>query len=287
MTKTKDLDIIGPIVGIMLIALLISMLAPSEEEPEEARLKGYVRNTKGDPISGVELKIGEAGYTTSDDGYYEFTDLTPGTVILEVVNAEDLGYEYKPPISVNLTAGDNVKDIVLTTPALETKANLCGVVRNYTTLDLIGGVVITLNSHETTTNIYGLYSFHNIEPGDYTLTVSKSGFDTKTINITLVAGDNTQDIMLVPEGVPAAEFEVSDLTIDPTQVSVGEQVNIGVSVTNVGDAEGTYTVNCDISPSTYTIMEVAPAITIPLDAILNTMIIVMLMSTSARILKEL
>jgi PGF-pre-PGF domain-containing protein len=45
---------------------------------------------------------------------------------------------------------------------------------------------------------------------------------------------------------PAA-FTVSALTISPSQVSVGEDVSISVTVTNTGDLAGTYTVTLEIN----------------------------------------
>lgn len=276
---TEDFEL-GPIMGMMMAVMMAAMMMAILPQPvvaETANLSGHIRDTEGDPVDGAQLSLNSLLYTTGSNGYYEFTDLTLGVLSLVVVNAEDLGYEYKPPISVNLAAGDNVKDIILTTPIAETKANLVGVVRHYTTLDLMDGVAITLNSHEATTNVYGLYSFHDVEPGDYTLTVSKSGFNTKTIDVTLVAGDNTLDIMLVPEGIPAAEFEVSDLIIIPAEVNVGEAVEISAMVTNTGDAAGTYTAGCDITPATYTPLEVIP-VAIPWETIISMMMLTMFMS---------
>jgi len=151
---------------------------------------------------------------------------------------------------------------------------------------LMDGIAITLNGHETTTNIYGLYSFHDVEPGDYTLTVSEDGFNTKVIDITLVVGDNTLDIILVPEDLPIAEFEVSDLSIVPAGVNVGETVEISALVTNIGSVAGTYTVNCDITPTTFTTLEVVPVIGIPWSSIISMVVIVVFMKVAAKMVGE-
>lgn len=45
---------------------------------------------------------------------------------------------------------------------------------------------------------------------------------------------------------PEAEFVVSDLVIDPTEVYVGEPISISVVVTNIGDKAGSYEVNCEV-----------------------------------------
>lgn len=284
-TTTEDFGI-GPIIGVMMALMMVAMLSSCLPPAVEiANLTGHVRDTEGDPVDGAQLSLNGLTYTTVADGYYEFTNLTPGTLSLEVTNAEDLGYELKPPISVSLDAGDNVKDIVLTVPT--TKSNLVGVVRHYTTLDLMDGVAITLNSQETTTNEFGLYSLHDIEPGDYTLTASKDGFNIKTIDVALVAGDNTLDIVLVPEDLPVAEFEVSDLSITPAEVNVGETAEISALVTNTGDAAGIYTVNCDITPTTFAPLEVVPAaIVIPWSSIINMVVLVVFMKVAAKMVGE-
>jgi len=283
---TEDFEL-GPIIGMMMAVMMAAMMMAILPQPvvaETAGLSGHVRDSESNLVDGAQLSLNGLTYTTVADGYYEFTNLTPGTLNLGVVNAEDLGYEYKPPMSVDIVAGDNVKDIVLTAPT--TKSNLVGVVRHYTTLNLMDGVAITLNGHETTTNEFGLYSLHDIEPGSYTLTVSKDEFNTKAIDVTLAAGDNTLDIVLVPENLPVAEFEVSDLSITPTEVNVGETVEISAVVTNTGNATGTYTVNCDITPTTFTPLEVVPVIGIPWSSIINMVVLVVFMKVAAKMVSE-
>lgn len=46
--------------------------------------------------------------------------------------------------------------------------------------------------------------------------------------------------------VPAAEFVVSDLIIEPTTVYVGQAVIISVVITNTGFAAGSYDVTCEV-----------------------------------------
>ena len=46
--------------------------------------------------------------------------------------------------------------------------------------------------------------------------------------------------------VPEAEFVVSDLVIEPSEVYVGEPVSISVVVTNIGNKAGSYEVNCEV-----------------------------------------
>ena len=44
-----------------------------------------------------------------------------------------------------------------------------------------------------------------------------------------------------------ATFTLSDLTINPLEVYIGESIQISVNVTNIGDVEGNTTVNLEIN----------------------------------------
>lgn len=48
-------------------------------------------------------------------------------------------------------------------------------------------------------------------------------------------------------GATSAEFEVSNLTIDPREVEVGDPVELSVTVKNIGDLKGTYDVTIQIN----------------------------------------
>lgn len=50
----------------------------------------------------------------------------------------------------------------------------------------------------------------------------------------------------VAHPVPQAEFVVSNLIIEPSEVYVGEAVSISCVVTNTGDVAGNYEVNCEV-----------------------------------------
>ena len=61
-------------------------------------------------------------------------------------------------------------------------------------------------------------------------------------------GDLTKSFEISSDAQPAtpAEFQVTDLTINPSSVMAGETVSISVKITNVGEESGTYTVNLTI-----------------------------------------
>ena len=63
----------------------------------------------------------------------------------------------------------------------------------------LAAVSITLNGHETASMIDGTFSILEIEPGDYTLTCTKEGYKDRSKTISLVAGDNEEDIEMLRE----------------------------------------------------------------------------------------
>ena len=57
-------------------------------------------------------------------------------------------------------------------------ATLYGQVKDAITGEAISGVLVSLNGLETHTNGGGDYAFTDLEPGAYTLTFSKEGYET-------------------------------------------------------------------------------------------------------------
>ena len=65
-------------------------------------------------------------------------------------------------------------------------------------------------------------------------------------------GDRTKTFQITTEAEPPkpAEFEVTGLTVNPRSVLAGETVDISVTVTNVGEESGSYSVNLTINDVT-------------------------------------
>lgn len=78
-------------------------------------------------------------------------------------------------------------------------ANLYGFVHD-TSGNPLPEVSVDLNGYPATTNVDGEFSFEDIEPGDYTITCTKSGYEDTTKSKTLNAGDNEVDIEMLAEG---------------------------------------------------------------------------------------
>jgi len=69
---------------------------------------------------------------------------------------------------------------------------------------------------------------------------------------TIKLGSLTTSFRIISEAQPVkpAEFQVTELTVNPSSAIAGEVVEISVKVTNVGEESGTYTVNLKIDGAT-------------------------------------
>jgi len=261
--KTPDImtPMLGGLLGLMMVMVFSQMVAAQKEVVEEtANLSGYVRDVDtGGPISGASVALDGNVYTTGADGFYAFSGIPLGLYTLTVSKA---GYEIKSTSSSLIESKNYTQNIALIPLADDpTLAQLSGVVYDLAQEIVvpIEGAKVKLNDFERTTDANGIYSFTDKSPGEYTLIVSKSGYRTVTLSVTLTAGDNTRDALLFPEDVPIAQFTVSELTITPTIVYVGESIEIGATVENIGDEQGSILIGdepgCDflltIDPATY------------------------------------
>lgn len=92
-----------------------------------------------------------------------------------------------------------------------------------------GASVYTLpSSKSTTTDDNGYYELKEINPGTYTVTASKSGFNTASTNVVVEEGKISRgDIQMVEEG--------PELAVQPLTVDFGTtQVNASITVSNAG-----------------------------------------------------
>jgi len=78
------------------------------------------------------------------------------------------------------------------------------------------------------------------ESGNVDFTVTPDLAKTYSVNVNGLAGSFTA--IALP-----ADFEVSDLVINPTEVYVGDPVTISVTVTNIGQTTGTVTITLEVT----------------------------------------
>jgi uncharacterized membrane protein len=79
------------------------------------------------------------------------------------------------------------------------------------------------------------------------LSAMPTSIETVEGRVTLSLPPNEWEISYVLPIIGPALFQVTDLTIDPSAVDIGNEVTISVLVTNIGDEEGAYTVVLNVN----------------------------------------
>lgn len=161
---------------------------------ELATITGTVFDeTTGEPVAGATVTANPTTIT-GPQGTYSMSVL-PGTYTITVTKG---GYVIS---STQATVGSGeTHEAVFLIVKLGT---ITGVVIDKKTGDPIVGATIIVNGNQTTTGSDGSYSL-KLPPKDYTLTISKEGYENGTAQVVLGAGaTETKNIVLVtPAGLP-------------------------------------------------------------------------------------
>ena len=170
-------------------------------------LGGTVTDSKGNPIAGATVVVGENSVTTNQDGYYSFKNIDADISVIAVSKegyfSQEINVTDKELIDSEFNYVANV--------SLESKQNV-NVTGNVVGMygEAISGAKVSLDETEvTTTN--GTFEFENIVPKEdathFTLTVEKEGYATRSYQIAY--GEfkesnnycvNLQDCKLLTEG---------------------------------------------------------------------------------------
>ena len=127
-------------------------------------------------------------------------------------------------------------------PTLPGRATFYGRVTDDATGEPVADVLGTLNGLEFYTDAGGNYAFTDLEPGSYTISFGKEGYEPVVGDIILVEGNNELNVQLTPIAAPVSEFYM------PATMQVSESgpvdglytVNFSLRITNKGNASGRY-----------------------------------------------
>ena len=161
--------------------------------PTTGSITGIVKDyTTGELISNCVVSLNPGGQSKSTDasGVYSFDDLDAGTYSLTFKKS---GYMDETQ-EVTVTAGQTTQvNVFLKLPPVTT-GSITGIVKDYTTGELISNCVVSLNpgGQSKSTDASGVYSFDDLDAGTYSLTFKKSGYMDETQEVTVTAGQTTQ-----------------------------------------------------------------------------------------------
>ena len=127
-----------------------------------------------------------------------------------------------------------------------------GLVTNYATSEPIQGVNISLSptGASAVTGSDGRYEFNNLEPGNYTVQGTKSGFESNTKNITITSGNVSSGDMQLRPAATGFRLNVDYLDFGTNFTQMSFKI-INVSATNAMSWEIVESLNwLETSPST-------------------------------------
>ena len=146
------------------------------------RIYGLVVDDRGMPLEGVQVQIsganGSFSAVTTATGEFFISNVRPGNYSVSLVKPN---YETRSGIPLALSPHPDVTF----NSTLERRITLTGTIRNDAPGNpVISGAQVRLqgNGIDRTvfTNSAGVYTFNNVRPGVYTLTVSASNHDTRS-----------------------------------------------------------------------------------------------------------
>ncbi|MED4051937.1 carboxypeptidase regulatory-like domain-containing protein [Priestia megaterium] len=173
--------------------------------PNTGSITGTVTNITGNPLPGAVITVRILGSTgiiigstvTDQGGHYQVSSLAPGSY---AVTVNLLGLETKTAGALVQSNTTTITDFVLT----GLTGSISGVILNNLSQPIIGSNVSVslLNQNSiliftTTANSDGTFSFLNVEPGDYTIAASASGFINGTVGIDVEADRNVFTTLLL------------------------------------------------------------------------------------------
>ena len=132
------------------------------------------------------------------------------------------------------------------------KGKIQGLVTNYATSEPIQGVNISLSptGASAVTGSDGRYEFNNLEPGNYTVQGTKSGFESNTKNITITSGNVSSGDMQLRPAATGFRLNVDYLDFGTNFTQMSFKI-INVSTTNAMSWEIVESLNwLETSPST-------------------------------------
>jgi protocatechuate 3,4-dioxygenase beta subunit len=161
----------------------------------QGTIQGTVKDTNNQPIQGATVSVEGTSLqtTTNSQGYYQIANVPAGT---RTVTASKTGYNSQSK-TVNVVAGQTITvdfQLQLATGTIQ------GTVKDTNNQPIQGATVsVEGTSLQATTNSQGYYQITDVPAGNKTVTASKSGYNSQSKTVNVVAGQTvTVDFQLQP-----------------------------------------------------------------------------------------
>jgi hypothetical protein len=115
------------------------------------------------------------------------------------------------PIAVLMNTNHTLSAEFEYVPPPPSPATITGTVTDRETGEILAGVIVTTDGYANVTEINGQYSLPNMPPKAYTLTFTKEGYNTLTVDVDASSGGTfTQDVSMEPVAPPTAPPTIFD-----------------------------------------------------------------------------
>jgi choice-of-anchor B domain-containing protein len=163
-------------------------------------------------------------------------------------------YPYLP--SGNIVASDIEEGLFVLTPNYIRASYLEGIVTDSSCGNLLEGVTVSIVELqiEEETGFNGIYRTGTVSPGFYTVSFSKTGYQTRTFdNIALNSGELTEiNVSLFSDEIVALDGFVSDINAAALEDVLVSITNSTESFQLITNNEGEY-IKCDLLPGEYSL----------------------------------
>ncbi len=243
---------VSVVAGADAVADFVLTKSDTNKNKNYGQIAGTIINSKTFvPIENVNLTSTPVTSSITSDafGKYVFVNVIPGQY---VIKSEKIGFD-TTSINVNVVVGQITNaDIYLTetdTTVPPTTGVIVGTVVDAQSSIVISGASVSTNPATSTvfTKDDGTYSFSNILPGDYSVSVTKLGFQEASAQITVVAGNESR-----------ADFTMITSTGSITGTVTDDSTHLPITGVNIQTQPGTSSITTD-SLGKFTFSNVPPA----------------------------
>ncbi|WP_085829490.1 MSCRAMM family protein [Clostridium massiliodielmoense] len=234
------------------------ILQPNSNTATGGTITGTLTNTNGNtPISGAYVKLMSTSYVpimhaiTDSNGNYSLTNVPAGTYyIFSAAPNMSLGAGTQIVVS---NFGVYTQPLTLTQNPNALLGVIAGIVTNETTGDPIANAMVSLSQAGSTgssqigvtyTNQYGQYTFREVPIGQYSVTISNTGYQTLTTSVQISKASQIVPLkqQLIPTSPASADSgTVSGVITDSTKAPVANADVILYSVTPGSGGSNTLT----------------------------------------------
>lgn len=196
----------------------------------KSSINGLVRDSKTNSLlAGVTVKLSPGGNSvvTGKDGAFQFDNLDTRDYTLTFAKSGYNTYEERVTVKSGVSSTIQVN--------LVPKSSIVGTVKDSESQNLLAGVTvkITPGGSSVVTGNDGAFSFENLSAQEYTLSFTKSGYNSKDQKVTVSDGETkTVDVLLTETSITLPTLYMNS----PTNVTK-TSVRLHATLSSTGGAQ--------------------------------------------------